>query len=97
MLITFKTSAYANITMLGDAGKKMLEMMAFGTSVPGAISAADVPRALENLRQALSKIPALPPQDDDDGEPRVGLHTRAAPLLELLQAAIADEKTVRWE
>ncbi len=27
MPITFKTSAHANITMLGDVGVKMLEMM----------------------------------------------------------------------
>ena len=37
MLVTFKTRAYANITMLGDVGLKMLEMMAYGNSVPGAI------------------------------------------------------------
>ena len=99
MLITFKTSAYANITMLGDVGHKMLEMMALGSSVPGAINADDVPTALDNLKLALGK---LPPQVEPAGEagedqPAVSVHTRAIPLLELLQAAVADETYVRWE
>ena len=99
MLVTFKTSAYANITMLGDVGREMLEMMAFGSSVPGAINAEDVPTALENLKQALAKLPvqAEPAGDADDDQPAVGMHTRAVPLLELLQAAVADETYVSWE
>jgi len=99
MLVTFKTRAYANITMLGDVGREMLEMMAFGSSVPGAINAEDVPTALENLKQALAKLPvqAEPAGDADDDQPAVGMHTRAVPLLELLQAAVADETYVSWE
>ena len=99
MLITFKSRAYANITMFGDVGVKMLEMMAFGSSVPGAISAADVTQALDNLKQGLSKIPdhlqAAGAEDED--QPSTSLHTRALPLLELLEAAAADESAVRWE
>ena len=99
MLITFKTSAYANITMLGDIGLKMLEMMAFGSSVPGAINAEDVPSALKNLQSALDKLPPQvePAGEADDDQPAVSVHTRAVPLVELLQAAVADETYVRWE
>ena len=99
MLITFKTRAYANITMFGDVGRQMLGMMAFGTSVPGAINAEDVPQALENLEQALDKLPEQvePAGDAEDDQPAVSLHTRAVPLVELLQAAVADETYVRWE
>ena len=99
MLITFKTRAYANITMFGDVGRKMLEMMAFGTSVPGAINTGDVPRALANLEAALAKIPQQegPVEEAGDEPPAVGLHTRAVPLLELLQAAIDEETYVSWE
>ena len=99
MLITFKTEAYANITMFGDVGLKMLDMMAFGNAVPGAINAEDVPRALNNLHAALAKMPEQvePAGDADDDQPAVSLHTRALPLIELLQAAIADETYVRWE
>ena len=98
MLLTFKTQAYANITMFGDVGKKMLEMMNVGSRIPGAITAADLPQALANLEAALARMPREenPPPDNDD-QPRIGLHTRATPLIELLRAAIADEAPVRWE
>jgi hypothetical protein len=99
MLITFKTSAYANITMLGDVGFKMLEMIAFGTAVPGAINAEDVPQALDNLKMALEKMPEQVEAagDADDDQPAVSLHTRAVPLVQLLQAAVEEETYVRWD
>jgi hypothetical protein len=77
----------------------MLEMMAFGHSVPGAIIAGDVPTALDNLNQALDKLPPQAEPADEAGEdqPAVSMHTRAIPLVELLQAAVADEVHVRWE
>ena len=99
MLITFKTSAHANITMFGDVGLKMLELMKFGTSVPGAVNAEDVAQALDNLRMALQKMPEQvePAGEGDEDQPAVSLHTRAIPLVELLQAALADETYLRWE
>jgi len=99
MLITFKCRAYANITMFGDVGLKMLEMMAFGKRVPGAIGAADVAQALDNLRQELGKIPdqLQAAGAEDEEQPSTSLHTRALPLLELLEAAIEDECAVCWD
>ena len=99
MLITFKSSAYANITMFGDVAKAMLDMMGFGTTVPGAIGAADVALALQNLEQRLSALPQQlqPAGDELEEEATTTLHTRALPLLELLRATVADEKAVRWE
>ena len=99
MLITFKNSAYANITMFGDVGLKMLEMMNFGKTVPGAITAEDVPQALINLQQGLAKIPQQPEAAgaEDDDLPSTSLHTRAVPLLALLKAATVDHSLVHWE
>ena len=99
MLITFKTSAYANITMFGDVGLKLLEMMNFGKAVPGAITAEDVPQALINLQQGLATIPqqAEAAGAEDDDQPSTSLHTRAVPLLELLKAATVDHNLVGWE
>lgn len=99
MLITFKTTAHANIVMFGDVGLKMLQMMGFGAAVPGAIDAEDVPRALKNLNQALEKMPQQveAAEDDDDDQPVISLQTRAVPLLQLLRAAAEDETYVRWE
>jgi hypothetical protein len=99
MLITFKTKAYANITMFGDVGLGLLQLMGFGSDVPGAIDSADVPTALANLKAALDKMPQQvePAGEAGEDQPAVSLHTRALPLIELLQAAIADEDYVRWE
>ena len=85
--------------MFGDVGLKMLEMMGFGTSMPGAIGAADVARALDNLQQGLSQLPDTlqPAGAEDEDQPSTSLRTRALPLLELLEAAVADESAVRWE
>ena len=99
MLITFKTSAYADITMFGDVGLKLLGMMNFGKTVPGAIIADNVPQALINLQLGLAKIPQQVEATGagDDDQPGTSLHTRAVPLLELLKAATVDHNLVRWE
>ncbi len=99
VLVTFKTKSYANITMLGKVGMNMLEMMKFGVNVPGGIVSADLPEALDNLLLALEAVPkeAAPEHDADDDQAKVSLHTRALPLIKLLQAAIADKNNIRWE
>ena len=85
--------------MMGEAGNKMLDMMDFGMSVPGAIDARDVATALANLKRALDKIPRQiePAEEDEESEDAISLHTRSIPLIELLQTAVADEEHVRWE
>ena len=98
-MVTFRSKAYASIPMLGDVARRMLEMMDFGSDVPGAILAEDVVTARDNLRRALAQVPETvePAGDDEQDQPAVSLHTRAYPLLELLEAAIADEESVRWD
>ncbi len=99
MLITFKTKSYANIMMFGEVALELLKMMDYGVSVPGGIIAEDVPQALSNLQRRLeSVIDVVEPADDaEDDQPAVSLHTRALPLIELLQSAVADQNNVRWE
>ena len=99
MLVTFKSKSYPNITMFGDVARRMLELMDFGSNVPGGIVAPDVAVALGNLQKGLQAIPREmndSPQTEDD-EPAVNIHTRALPLIELLQAAVAGDNAVRWE
>lgn len=97
-MITFKSPAYASIPMLQNNAMRLLDMMGFGHAVPGAIDDAHVPEALQNLQQALQRLPPLAADEsDDDDQPKISLHTRALPLLELLEAAIRDETYVRWE
>ncbi len=99
MLITFKSRAFANITMFGEVGEKLLELMDFGKSVPGAIRAEDVPTACKNLKDALAQLPeqAEPAYDPESGQPVVTLQMRAVPLVQMLEAAVEEETYISWE
>ncbi|WP_415885916.1 DUF1840 domain-containing protein [Neptuniibacter sp. QD29_5] len=99
MLITFTTDAYSSITMFGDVGLSMLEMMGHSATVPGAILAADVPEALSKLTAAVDadkKQPLVMGKDDTEEE-EVSLTNRALPLIDLLAAAVKEKSDVMWK
>jgi hypothetical protein len=106
MLVTFRTKAYANITMFGDVAKQLLELMGHSGTVPSALSAADVPAALSRLESAIAQRRAADsaetPQNDQapdgyDAPRKVTLAQRAVPLIELLRAAAARKVDVMWD
>ncbi len=97
MPVTFKSTSGASIMMLDAVGKEMLKMMDFGSRIPGAISAEDLPQARENLKKALSALQEADETDSEEEEPPVSLHTRALPLLNLIDVTIADDQYLRWE
>jgi len=98
MLVTFTTTAYADITLFGDVAITMLKMMGHSGTVPGAILAADVPAALSRLTTAIDAEKAPPPVEDKDAdEPAVSMAHRALPLIDLLTAAAKEEVDVMWK
>ena len=104
MLVTFRTNAYANITMFGDVAIRLLKLMGHSGTVPSAILAEDVPAALERLKAAIAADKAAgadtPPagtQRDEAEEPPVSLANRALPLIELLEAAVKRKSDVMWD
>jgi hypothetical protein len=98
MLVTFTTSAYADITMFGDVAFAMLKMMGHSAAVPGAIVAEDVPAALSRLTAAIEAEKASQPVEDKDAdESVVSLSHRALPLIELLAAAAKAKTYVMWK
>jgi hypothetical protein len=107
MLVTFHTKSYANITMFGDVAVKLLELMGHSGTVPSAISADDVPAALERLKAAIAeekKKPLPAPSrsgakdaGDAEAERPISLANRALPLLELLESAAANHAAVMWD
>ena len=104
MLVTFKTEAYANITMFGDVAVALLRLMSQSGTVPGALMPEDIPAALERLKAAVAANPDAPldPQsakgEEDEGKgTHVSLAHRALPLIELLTAAAEQQKYVMWE
>lgn len=102
VLVTFKTSAYSDITFFGDAAVSLLKLMGQSGNVPGAIMAEDLPLALSTLQEGLQRLSDEAPTEesipvDEDEAPPIALHTRAGPLIELLEAAIASNENVMWD
>lgn len=103
MLVTFKTTAYADITMFGDSATDLLKLMGHSGNIPGAIMAEDVGEAMNKLKDNLANQPeatadnASVAEGDDEKTNRVALATRAVPLLELLEAATASGANVQWD
>lgn len=98
MLVTFTTKAYADITMFGDVALAMLKMMGHSATVPGAIPAADIPRALSQLNSAINAESAAPPAHNDNAkESTVSMAHRAMPLINLLTAAAKENTNVMWK
>lgn len=95
--------------MFGDIATELLRLMGMSGMVPGALLARDVPEALRRLRQAVEsaegdRIPRRPrsksePKEngEDDAVAKVNLRTRAYPLVQLLEAAAAQDCDVVWE
>jgi hypothetical protein len=107
MIVRFSTRLGA-FTMHGDASVALLRAMGHSGTVPGAILAADLPAALAQLRAALAAHVDEPPSadrdawDDDGGDeqkraPSISLRTRAVPLLEMIETAIARDSDLMWE
>ena len=104
MLLTFKSDAYADITMFGDVAQQLLKMMGHSGTVPGAILATDVPAVLDRLKRAIDTekavAPAPPPgniPEKDLEDQGVSLTYRALPLIELLTAAAGKNCDVMWQ
>ena len=100
MLVTFFCEAYENITLFGDVAKVLLNFMQHSGTIPGAILAEDVPKALALLQDkiAVTKLTqtknSSPLQDED--EPEISIDKRAVPIIALLKSAIKANCDVMW-
>lgn len=104
MLITFSTRASADITMFGDVATRLLKLMGQSGVTPGALLAADLPAAIDKLKEAIATAgdepvgnePARPGEDPEKRPPPVSLRQRAFPLIRLLEAAARANADVVW-
>ena len=111
MLITFRSPAAGSIIMFGDVAKRLLVMMGQSGVSPGALLAADVPAALERLKRAVEaektaakkvegEKPARPMQEEEGADrekgPPISIVTRAVPLIQFLEEAVAAKADVTW-
>jgi hypothetical protein len=101
MMITFNCDAYENISYFNEVANSLLTLMGHSGTVPGALKAEEVPKALSNLQKGLGKhekntTGSFSQNNDDENEPQIDLAKRAIPLINLLQAAIKKESDVLW-
>lgn len=110
MIVNFSTR-YGRLTLLGDSAVTLLKLAGHSGTVPSAVLAADLPGFLARLRAGLDSqggVASPPPEqdarpadDEDDGAgdrpDRVTLSMRAAPLVEMIENAIARGSDLMWE
>lgn len=110
MPIRFKSRHAPDILMLDAVARELIRLMGHSGSVPGAFAPADLPAALANLRAGIarleqatlaaerrSEVSADEEERDRDDRNRVSAAHRAAPLLAMLETAIAQGDHVMWD
>ncbi len=102
VLLEFQGENTGSIIMFDDVAIKLLKMMGQSGSTEGAIREPDVPDALSDLKQALANMPASNDDRentpaDDDNEPVVSLHTRASPLIDMLEQCVSKGGYLMWK
>ncbi|MDJ0758506.1 MAG: DUF1840 domain-containing protein [Woeseiaceae bacterium] len=100
MLITFKSKAHADVVMLGDSARELIRLMGKSDALPSAVGPEGIPKALAKLKAALAEQAGAPADTSDDGDEEkesVALHTRAFPLIEMLEASEQAQVPVMWE
>jgi len=107
MIVTFSTRL-GRITMFSEPALALLRMLGHSGRIPGAIRNEDLPAALEALRAGLAAAGHVPspapgeteePLADDrrSQETAVNLNTRAVPLIEMIERAIAANSDLMWD
>lgn len=95
MLITLKSHASGDVTMLENSGKQMLGLLGKDPSeTTGIITVDQLPGAITALKQAVKTD-----KDTETGgnsDHGIRLYQRAPPVLELLERSLKDKTPVTW-
>jgi hypothetical protein len=99
MLIKFSVVAGPSIEMYEKEALEMIRAMGLSGTVPSAMSPEDILPAIEQLKSKLNKH-----SSEGDSTVRNGYNddvidakTRAFPLIELLNNAVKENKSVMWD
>ena len=108
MLITFKSSAAADVLMYKRHAKILLDLLEKAVD-QGVITAEEMPGAIATLETEISASKRQPPaqqnaqpmgsdEDDEDADAlkKVSFAARAFPLLEMMKAARDENSFVMW-
>jgi hypothetical protein len=98
MLVTFYTNAYENLIFFGDIAKTLIQFMGHSNTIPGAIRAEEIPHALSLLQQNIKKISQVSTKTTlEEEDAPISLAHRAAPLIQMLNAAAKKNCDVLWK
>jgi hypothetical protein len=108
MLITFKSSAAADVLMYKRHAKILLDLLEKAVD-QGVITAEEMPGAIATLEREIATSKRAPPEqqnaqptendendEDVDSAKKVSFAARAFPLLEMMRAARAENTFVMW-
>lgn len=98
MLITFKSPASGDVTMLGDVAGKMMAIIGREFAAQGIITPEHLPAAIASLKAAISadRQTGTEPVPDTEDEDPVRVAQRALPLVELFEWSLKRGVPVVW-
>ncbi len=104
MLITFKSSASANVITFEKNARQLLDVLGKDREAKtGIVTVAQLPEAIARLRRAIDADAATyavkagdPPQSSDAGGDAVSFFQRGLPVLELMERALQEDTPVTW-
>ena len=108
MLVVFTNKSGGTVEMFEKAALELIKLMGRREAVPSAISAEDLPEALETMNNALIEMAQIEKAEDqetdledleeDEDQPKpIGLSTRAFPLTELIKQTIKEGSFLMWD
>lgn len=106
MLVVFTNKSGGTVEMFEKAALSLIKLMGRREAVPSAISAEDLPSALETLQNELLEVQKeeeaaeLENEQECDAEDKpkqIGLSTRAFPLIQLMQQTVKENSYLMWD
>ena len=106
MLYRFKSQATADVVMLEPNARQLLDIVGKAAGSRGIFTVDQIPAALSALEAAVhgeaeqhrNNHDALASEGHDEIAERehIGLHQRAAPLIDMLKRSLTEGKDVVW-
>lgn len=106
MLITFKSRATQDLTMMNDLATVLLGIVGKQVGERGVITPAEMPAAIHKLERAVREDrehqgaaaaeAAAGHEDDDPVEEPLHLGQRAFPFLDMLRESLRADANVMW-
>ncbi|HMO49097.1 MAG TPA: DUF1840 domain-containing protein [Rubrivivax sp.] len=101
MIYKFKSMASGDVIMLGPNGDQMLRLLGREPAAQGIVDVAQLPAAIEALREAVRRDEApaegeKEEQEEAGGSGNVSLRQRLWPVVDLFERSLAAGEPVVW-